>query len=240
MENTNPIAEGSGALPDNDWTTVPSTSAAPAPSLPPPEKRLWLMVAAMFVIAMSSVSSFAVASFMNHDMLAKLYTQREAQFEAQSRALLAEQKKQNEEMLKALQDIQASPPPNNDKLFTILSKGVTLTEDIINVVSTTTTPTALFADLTTTQQTESFTQEALVQNLDTTNDMCVKGIAWSTAGATGALKCASVTITCNGSVTDGVHVGAKATFPLRKDGTELLCGVSATGTVKVVDVRLVR
>ena len=120
-------------------------------------------------------------------------------------------------------------PPTNDKLFTILSKGLGISEDIIRTMTVTTTPMAAFAtDLTVSQQSDAFTQEALIFNIDGTNDLCVKPLAWVTS-QTCQVTCAAATITCSGASTDGVHIGPHGALPRRWDGTVCACVVSNVG-----------
>ncbi len=136
-------------------------------------------------------------------------------------------------------------PPTNDKLFTILSKGIGVTESILRTNTVGSTPDAAFAtDLTAGQQSDAFTQEILIMNRDThtpAQNLCVASIAWSSpGGGTCALKCAAATITCSGAATDGFPIGAGTVFPRQLDGTNCVCLVASAASTLYTDERVVR
>ncbi len=141
---------------------------------------------------------------------------------------------------------QIAVPPNNDKLFTILSKGVGVTEWQFRPASVGTTPQSAFVtDLTSTpvnQQTDAFTQEFTITNLDGTDSLCWKPLAWASAGATCTAKCAAVvaTFTCTGAATDGFKLAPGASISRRFDGTSCMCVTgSAAGVIHQTE-RIIR
>jgi hypothetical protein len=138
--------------------------------------------------------------------------------------------------------IEIRTPPNNDKMFQILSRGVTTGEDVIRTDTVSTTPEAAFAtDLTTVQQTDAWTQEIVIQNTDTTtpaDKLCFGMLPWATAGATCQLKCAASAFTCSGAATDGVNVSS--TWQRRYDGTSCICVVGSAATVNYQTERVLR
>lgn len=140
--------------------------------------------------------------------------------------------------------IDISTPPTNDKLFTILSKGVGITEDEYRTDATGAAPEAAFTtDLTTAQQTDAFTQEALISNIDTNTPaqiVCVKPIAWSSPGASCTLKCAASTVTCSGAATDGLHLSPGQMISRRWDGTNCVCVMGSVNPTAYQTERVVR
>lgn len=147
-----------------------------------------------------------------------------------------------ESLLKSINDgIDVMTPPTNDKLFTILTKGITTGEDVVRTDTVSATPKAMFAtDLTTYQQTDAWTQEIVVQNLDVTvpaDNLCIGAIPWTSAGATCTLKCAASGLTCSGAATDGVRTSS---WQRRYDGTNCLCVVGSAAVVNYQSERVLR
>ncbi len=147
----------------------------------------------------------------------------------------------------AARDIDAMVPPDNDKLFSILSMGIGVSEPVVRTTSIGTTPGAAFAtDLTTTpynQRTDAFTQEITIRNLDANTpaqNLCFAPIPWSSAGSTCQLKCAAVTITCTKATTDGIWVAPGQTYQRRYDGTSCICVVGSAATTFYQSERVVR
>lgn len=132
-------------------------------------------------------------------------------------------------------------PPTADKTYTILTRAVGVTEYAINTSSVGTTPTAAFAtDLSTTQQTDAFVQQFTVFNTHASQSLCVKPIAWASAGANCAAKCAAQTITCSGAATDGKAISAGAEWPGNFDGTACVCVVGSGASTTFQSTRVVR
>ncbi len=129
--------------------------------------------------------------------------------------------------------VEVMTPPDNSKLFTILSKGVGNTEYAVYTdVTVGTTEEAAFAvDLTTYQQTDAWTQEFTIRNTDPGSDnLCWKPILWASAGANCGAKCAAATITCSGASTDGALLSPGQSVSRRFDGTSCLCVVGSAAT----------
>jgi hypothetical protein len=143
---------------------------------------------------------------------------------------------------RALAEIQV--PPNNDKLFTILSKGVGVVETEVRTDTATTTEEAAFTtDLGATLRTDAVTQEVFIQNIGVgTQGLCYADIAWTVAGADCVTKCSTGSIiTCSGAATDGIRLAAGQSVARRYDGTVCLCVVgSAVGGVAYQTERVVR
>lgn len=140
-------------------------------------------------------------------------------------------------------------PPTNDKLFSIIFRGLgqTETELLTDAVATGTPEAAFTTDLTTAQQNDSYTQEVLIRNISsdfggTADVLCVKGIPWATAGATCTLKCASVaaTFTCSGAATDGKHVPAGGELNRTFDGTNCVCVAGNAAATEFQSERILR
>lgn len=129
-------------------------------------------------------------------------------------------------------DVEVAAPPTSDKMYTILTQAVGVAEFVLRTDSVDTTPEAAFAtDLTTAQQSNAYVQQFTVLNTHATQNICVKPIAWTEAGASCTAKCAAQTITCSGAATDGKRVGAGSEWPASFDGTSCVCVVgSAAGT----------
>lgn len=131
-------------------------------------------------------------------------------------------------------------PPTNDKLFTILSKGLGITEWILRTTTVGVTPNAAFAvDLTATQQTDSFTQEILIQDTHATQNLCVKPIAWSGVTTCNAL-CIASGYTCSVASTDGWRLTAGQAMEFRFDGTNCVCVVGSGAGTNYQSVRAIR
>lgn len=152
--------------------------------------------------------------------------------------LVEHQQREVERVLKQLIDIQA--PPNNDKLFTILSKGIGVTEWVLRTTNVGTTPAGAFAtDLTSVQQSDAYTQEMLIQNTHASQNLCVKPIAWSGVTTCTAL-CAASGYTCSAASTDGWRLVAGQAQEFRFDGTNCVCVVGSGATTNYQSVRAVR
>ncbi len=173
---------------------------------------------------------------------------RAAAAEANRVALEASQATQDAaaDMRSAARDIWTMVPPDNDKLFTILSKGIGVTEPAIRTTSVGTTPASAFAtDLVTTplnQQTDAFTQEITIRNTHGSQNLCYKGIAWASAGANCTTKCANVvaSLTCTGAATDGVILTPGQLVQRRFDGTSCMCVVGSAATTTYQSERVIR
>lgn len=144
--------------------------------------------------------------------------------------------------MKVLREITTAP--TNEKLFAINTQGIGVTEwEFKGTDSVGTTPEAAFAtDLTTAQQSNAYNQQSTFHNTDGTDNLCVKPIAWASAGgATCQLKCAAATITCSNSVsTDGVFLQPGQTIARTWDGTSCLCVVGSAAGVTYQTERLLR
>lgn len=150
------------------------------------------------------------------------------------------------DMRSAARDIWTMVPPDNDKLFTILSKGVGVTEPVVRTTNVGTTPASAFTtDLVTTplnQQTDAFTQEITIRNTHATQNLCYRPIAWATAGLTCTLKCAGIvaTLTCTGASTDGILLTPGQLVQRRYDGTSCICLVGSAATTTYQTERVLR
>lgn len=230
--------------------TPPSSSAAATaiqPTAPPAAREglsstrvmLYVMAAVIMVCGMFTVGVFAVIDELKASQAESTKALRE-----QSLALerASDWMKENAKTIDhRLKDIEIKVPPTNDKLFTILSKGVGVPEDVIRTSTIGTTPTAAFVtDLTAGQQTDAYTQEVSLFNNDDLDDLCYKVVAWSVAGATGALKCAAQTITCSGASTDGLLLPPGGSVTRRWDGTALVCVVASAATTPYQSERVLR
>ena len=140
-------------------------------------------------------------------------------------------------------EVEVATPPTNDKLYTVTTKGVGQTEWEHNPNQVGTTPEAAFStDLTTTEQTNAFTQMFVISNQDSTDNLCWKPIAWATAGATCTAKCAGATITCTGggTSTDGSPLQPGQAVSRVLDGTSCVCVVGSAAGVDYDTERVVR
>ncbi len=158
--------------------------------------------------------------------------------------IVEHQQREVERVLKHLIDIQT--PPTNDKLFTILSKGVTFTEDEYRTDAVLATPEAAFAtDLTVSQQTNAYTQEALVSNTDLTappaalHYLCVRPFAWQ-ASTTCAATCAASGMTCSAAATDGLRLSPGQMISRRWDGTNCVCVMGSVNPTAYQTERIIR
>ncbi len=135
-------------------------------------------------------------------------------------------------------------PPTNDKLFTITTKGIGITEyEFKGTDSVGTTPEAAFTtDIIAADRTDAWTQQATFHNTDGTDNLCVKPISWASAGgATCQLKCAAATITCsNGVSTDGKFLQPGQEVTRDWDGTSCLCVVGSAAGVTYQTERVLR
>lgn len=123
-------------------------------------------------------------------------------------------------------EVQALVAPDNDKLYTITTKGIGVTEFAVRTDSVTTTEEAAFTtDLTAAQRSDAFTQLVTIANLDAADDLCYLPIAWASAGANCDAKCAASTITCSLAGTDGLHIGPGGIVTREYDGTSCVCVV---------------
>lgn len=139
---------------------------------------------------------------------------------------------------------QADPmvPPTNDKLFTVLAKGLGVTEAQPRTTTVGTTPDAAFAtDLTSAQKSDAYTQEILIQNIEASsgNTLCVGYVAWVN-GQTCATTCAAASLTCSGAATDGVHIAPQVALPARRDGTNCVCVVGSAASTDYQSMRSIR
>lgn len=147
----------------------------------------------------------------------------------------------------AVRDIEPMQPPDNNKLFTVVTKGLGVSENVVATSQVGTTPTAAFAtDLTTAQQTDAYTQEIIIANRDDTDVLCFKPIAWASAGANCAAKCAAQTITCPAvsgagtTATDGTVTPPGIAWPRRYDGTSCICIVGSAADTAYQTERVIR
>lgn len=229
--------------PSNDPPHQPAEAAAPAtpitPMFAPAHRPLlpkWAWAVVLLVVAVVMAVAGIVATLVANERAEKISAQIEkVAFDLHAQHM--QTMRSLDVVSETVEDIEISVPPNNDKLFTILSKGVGVTEYELRVDDVGTTPEAAFAtDLTTTpynQQTDAYTQEFTILNTHATQNLCWKPIAWSTAGATCTLKCAGVvaTLTCSAATTDGARLTPGQAVTRRLDGTSCVCVVgSAAGT----------
>jgi coenzyme F420-reducing hydrogenase gamma subunit len=135
-------------------------------------------------------------------------------------------------------------PPTNDRLFTILSQGVGLSEYQFNPNTATTTPEAAFiTDLTSTQRTNATTQEFSIANNDATSTsmICWKGFAWGGGSCNATCSASGLTCTGGATATDGKRVAPGGELSRRFDGTSCICVVgNIIGGVAYQTERVVR
>ena len=174
---------------------------------------------------------------------------RETRLSAEAQAL-----ESSAQLERITEDLDIMVPPDNTRLFTILSQGVGVAESaVFSGTATSVAPGAAFAtDLVTTpfnQQTNATTQEIWIQNNDRTASpgerlLCYKPIAWASAGATCALKCANIvasfTCTSGGTSTDGLQLGPGAGVQRRYDGTSCICVVASAAATNFQSERVIR
>lgn len=214
---------------------IPSSSFAPMTA----RKRIGRFVAVgVLSMAVSLAASAFTAAFViwprieaRQNALLEKAELRAAAAEARAAAAEEENALLKKEV-RALED-EIMVPPTNDKMFSILSQGLGVTEDVYltSAAGVGTTPAAAFTtDLTAAQQSNAFTQEALIQNTHATQNLCVKPIAWSGV-TTCTARCAASGYTCSGAATDGWRLVAGQAMEFRWDGTVCACVVgSAAGT----------
>jgi hypothetical protein len=129
-------------------------------------------------------------------------------------------------------------------LFTILSKGIGVTEPAVRTSNVGTTPASAFAaDLVTTplnQQTDAFTQEITIRNTHATQNLCYGLLAWTVPGASCTLKCAGSALTCSGAASDGLLLSSGQTVQRRYDGTSCICLVGSGAATTYQTERVIR
>lgn len=216
---------------------TPDEPVTPASAMPGPGRRVpktvFFGVCVGFLLTMLAVS---VGTVMVIDrMIEREHTRALAANEAVLRAI-------TEGVSKGVADAATNvmSPPSNDKLFTILSKGLGVT-DASGLRTTSVgavTPLAMFAtDLTTAQQTDAYTQLILVQNTHATQNICIKPFAWTD---TCANVCAASGLTCSGAATDGWRLSPGQVWSIRWDGTNCGCIIGSGAGTSYQDLRVVR
>lgn len=215
--------------------TTPAPALATPDAAPPREGTRLTAITALISVLVFVAVSCAIAAITIKAAAVTFGAELHA-----VRVELAESKAIAEEQLVAIQTIDILTPPTNDKLFTILAKGIGHAEDKVRTDTVSTTPKAAFAtDLTTAQRTDAYTQEIVIQNIDVTtpaDNLCIGEVAWSGVTTCTAL-CAASGLTCSAASTDGVHTTA---WQRRYDGTTCLCVVGSAAVVNYQSERVLR
>lgn len=238
-----------------DETTA--TSAAPMATVERPREGMstnkvfaFVMTAAILVMAVFVVGTLVLKHELEETRAA---TQRASEWTKksaeESQRILVEQLKNAQEQLQAIKDIEVQSPPTNDKLFSILSRGIGVNEDVIRTGQVGTTPIAAFAtDLTSAQATDAYTQEIVITNRDDastpSNNLCFRPIAWALP-TTCNTTCSTSGFTCPavggaGASTDGVVTAKGASWNRRYDGTSCICLVASAASTEYQTERVLR
>jgi uncharacterized protein (UPF0333 family) len=204
---------------------------------------VWIMAGAIIVAV-----CLTIAALISSVIIDKASKQLAIEIQNSNQTFIEQLKENNQKQIDTIKDIGIKTPPTNDQLFTIMSKGLGVSENVIATSEVGVTPAAAFAtDLTSSQQTNATTQEVIFQNRDDTTNLCFKPISWSAGGgATCALKCAAATITCpaaNGAGTtasDGTVTPPGGAWPRRYDGTSCLCIVGSAANTAYQTERVIR
>lgn len=229
-------------------TPPPTEAVAPTTAFPRPPLRARMAPVALFAVAALSLCALSWQAW-----LWRSYEARVEALQHESDVLddrLTEARDTNNllrEQLEVLKHIEPAVPPTNDKLFTVTTKSIGIAEyEFKGTDSVTTTPEAAFTtDLTSTQRTDAYTQQATFHNTDTTagNNLCVRPIAWSGVTTCNTL-CANSTFTCAntaGSTMDGKWLQPGQEVTRDFDGTNCLCVIgSVVGGVKYQTERVTR
>lgn len=134
----------------------------------------------------------------------------------------------NAELSRTLENIAV--PPTREKMYDVLTRGITFTELESRTDAVTTTPEAAFTtDLTTAQKIDAYTQQFTIRNTSSDTGgtavlICWKPVAWSGVQTCNAL-CAASGVTCSGASTDGFHLTGGMEVARRLDGTNCICVV---------------